>query len=96
MTKLSRGDVLNLARLSRLELSEAEVEQFRAELSEILGYVEQLQKVDTKGLKPTYQVTGLKSVMRPDKIINYDANPKELLKNVPSTENGQIKVKRVL
>lgn len=96
MAKLSRDDVLKLARLSRLELTEAEIEQFRGELSDILEYVEQLQKVDTKGLKPTYQVTGLSSVMRKDEVVNYGASPKELLKNVPSTIGGQIKVKRVL
>lgn len=96
MAKLSRDDVLKLARLSRLELTEAEIEQFRGELSDILEYVEQLQKVDTKGLKPTYQVTGLSSVMRKDEVVNYGASPKELLKNVPSTISGQIKVKRVL
>ena len=96
MAKLSRDDVLKLAHLARLELSEAEVEQFRTELSEILGYVNQLQNIDTKGLQPTYQVTGLTSVTRPDEVIDYGASPKALLKNVPALEGNLIKVKRVL
>lgn len=96
MAKLSGADVLKLARLARLELSENEVEKFRTELSDILGYVEQLQRVDAKGLEPTYQVTGLTSVMRPDEIVNYGPGQKELLKNAPDTEANQIKVKRVL
>jgi|SRR3989344_3621988 len=96
MTKLSGTDVLKLARLARLELSEDEVEKFRTELSDILGYVEQLQGVDTKGLEPTYQVTGLTNIMRPDEIVAYGPSQKELLKNVPAVEANQIKVKRVL
>lgn len=96
MAKLSREDVLKLAHLARLGLSDEEIEQFRTELSDILDYVEQLQKVDTKGLEPTYQVTGLKSVMREDEVINYGPTPQDLLKNVPEVENNQIKVKRVL
>jgi aspartyl-tRNA(Asn)/glutamyl-tRNA(Gln) amidotransferase subunit C len=96
MAKLSRDDVLKLARLSRLHLTDEEIAQFTDEISAILGYVEQLQKVDLKGVEPTYQVTGLKNVMRPDEIKDYGVSPEELLKNAPATEKGHIKVKRML
>lgn len=96
MAKLSREDVLKLARLARLHITNEEIDQFAGEISAILGYVEQLQSVDVKDLPPTNQVTGLTNVMRPDEVINYGASPAELLKNAPATENGQIKVKRML
>ena len=96
MAKLSRDDVLKLARLARLHLSEPEIDRFQREISAILGYVEQLQAVDLNGLKPTSQVTGLTSVMRPDVVKDYGETPQELLKNVPATQDGQIKVKRML
>src|SRR5688500_7419957 len=96
MAKLSREDVLKMARLSRLRLSEEEIDQFGAEISEILGYVEQLSKVDTKGLEPTSQVTGLTNVMREDEVIDYGPTQDELLKNAPAVEKKQFKVKRVL
>jgi aspartyl-tRNA(Asn)/glutamyl-tRNA(Gln) amidotransferase subunit C len=96
MAKLSREDVLKLAKLARLKLTENEIEQYRTELSEILGYVQQLQLVDVKGYEPTYQVTGLSSVMRADEPIDYGSTRSDLLKNVPSLEANQIKVKRVL
>lgn len=96
MSKLSRDDVLKLARLSRLRLSEEEIEKFRVELSSILDYVEILDKSDTQGLEPTYQVTGLTNVMRPDEIKDYQASPETLLKNAPAIENKHFKVKRVL
>jgi aspartyl-tRNA(Asn)/glutamyl-tRNA(Gln) amidotransferase subunit C len=96
MSKLSRDDVLKLARLSRLKLSDEEIEKFREELSEILEYVEVLNKVDTSDLKPTSQVNGLKNVMRKDEVRDYGYKPEDLLKNAPAIQDGQFKVKRVL
>ena len=95
MSKLTREEVLKLARLSRLKLTDAEIEKFQTELSEILDYVAMLDKADVSGLEPTYQVTGLKNVTRDDKIVDYGVSPKDLLKNAP-TQDGQFKVKRVL
>lgn len=96
MTKLSREDVLKLAQLARLGLTEEEVAEFADELSAILQYVEQLSGVDVDGLEPTSQVTGLTNVMRPDVVKDYGYAPAKLLENVPSTANGQIKVKRMI
>jgi aspartyl-tRNA(Asn)/glutamyl-tRNA(Gln) amidotransferase subunit C len=96
MTKLTREDVLKLAQLARIELTDEEVDKFAAEFTAILGYVEQLQSVDVTGLQPTSQVTGLTNVTREDEIRDYGYETKELLKNVPQTENDQIKVKRMI
>ncbi len=96
MSKLSRDDVLKLAALSKLRLSDSEVELLRSELSEILNYVETLDKVDVTGLSPTYQVTGLKNVSRQDVVKDYGYQTKDLLKNAPVIQDGQFKVKRVL
>lgn len=96
MADLTRDDILQLARLARLNLTEDEVREYTAELSEILKYVEQLEDVDVTGLMPTSQVTGLTNVMRPDEPIDYGYAPKELLKNVPAVEADQIKVKRMI
>jgi aspartyl-tRNA(Asn)/glutamyl-tRNA(Gln) amidotransferase subunit C len=96
MAKLTRDDVLKLAQLARLDLKEAEIEQFRAEMSDILQFVEQLQNVDVDGLEPTHQVTGLTNVTRPDEIKDYGYKPEALLKNVPHVKDHQIKVHRML
>ena len=96
MVKLSREDVLKLARLSRLHLSEDEIAQFADEISAIFGYVDHLQEVDLSAVAPTNQVTGLKNVMRQDKERDYGADAAALLKNAPAVEDGHIKVKRML
>lgn len=96
MAKLTREDVLKLARLARLDLTDEEIEELQGELSAILQYVEQLQNVDVKGLEPTNQVNGLTDITRPDAVKDYGYKPEELLKNVPEVKDNQIKVKRML
>jgi aspartyl-tRNA(Asn)/glutamyl-tRNA(Gln) amidotransferase subunit C len=50
--ELSVGDVQKLARLARLELAEGEAASLRADLSRIVGYVRQLEELDTEGIEP--------------------------------------------
>ncbi len=96
MAKLSGEDILKLARLARLRLSDDEVEMYRKELSAILEYVAHLDAAGTEGLEPTYQVTGLTNVSRADVVKDYGITPEDLLKNVPATENNLIKVHRMI
>lgn len=63
---LSKEDVLKVAKLARIELTDAEVEKFQGQLSGVLSYIEQLQAVDTDDVPITAQVTGLENVARPD------------------------------
>jgi aspartyl-tRNA(Asn)/glutamyl-tRNA(Gln) amidotransferase subunit C len=95
MANLSKDDILKLARLSKLELTDEQVDRYRSELEKIVDYVDQLQSVDVSGLEPTNQVTGLTNVMRPDKVREY-APPAELLKNLPAREGDQIKVNKMI
>lgn len=96
MADLSPQDVLKLARLARIQITEDELYKYSKELTAIIEYVEQLSAVDTSDLEPTAQVTGLTNVMRRDEIVDYGATPADLLKNAPAVENNLIKVKRVI
>ncbi|HSW99593.1 MAG TPA: Asp-tRNA(Asn)/Glu-tRNA(Gln) amidotransferase subunit GatC [Patescibacteria group bacterium] len=96
MADLTRDDVLKLARLARLTITDEEIEQYRKEMSAILEYVAQLQQVDITGLEPTTQVTGLKNVMREDEVADYGPSPDDLLRVVPHTQDHLIKVKRMV
>ncbi len=96
MTQISRDDVLHLAQLSSLELADSEIEGLQTDISNILGYVEQLNKLDTSGVEPTYQVTGLSSVWREDKVINYGVTREELLARSREVVDFQVKVPKVL
>lgn len=96
MSKLTRDQVIRLAALSKLHLTESEIKKFQAELSRILDYVDMLDNVDVSGLEPTYQVTGLENVMREDKVVIQQASPEVLLKLLPDKKYRFIKVKRMI
>ncbi|OYW86513.1 aspartyl/glutamyl-tRNA(Asn/Gln) amidotransferase subunit C [Candidatus Saccharibacteria bacterium 32-49-10] len=96
MTHISQDDVQYLARLSNLELTDAETVNMQADLENIISYVEQLSQIDTTGVEPTYQVTDLKNIWREDKVDNYGVDRDDLLKLSPVVESNQIKVPKVL
>lgn len=88
--------MVKLAVLSKINLTDEEIDLFSSEINEILKYVAQLQKVDTKGLKPTDQVSGLSNVCRDDHLIDYGYQASDLLKNVPRKEGRYLKVPRMI
>lgn len=96
MSELTREQILKLAKLSRLSLTEDEISKYQKELGDILDYVKRLESVDVSGLKPTYQVTGLSNVTREDIVVEAQADPTILLKNTPKSQNGYIKVGRMI
>lgn len=92
---LTTDEVKKIALLARIELSDAEVEKFRKDLSTVLDYVEELKQVDTQGLEIVSQVTGLQNVQRDDKPVVADNRP-EILANAPEVKDGYYKVKAIL
>jgi aspartyl-tRNA(Asn)/glutamyl-tRNA(Gln) amidotransferase subunit C len=68
-SKLSEEDVKHIAKLANLTLTQIEITKFQTQLSAILGYVDQLQQVNTDGVEETSQVTGLTNVFHQD---NFD------------------------
>lgn len=96
MSTISISDIKKLATLSAIKMTDEECETMKDQLEAILGYVKQLDDIDTTGLEPTYQVTGLSNVMRDDEIIDYGITREQLLANAPAEQDGQIKVRRVL
>ena len=95
--RLTRDDVDRIATLARLELSEREKEMFLDQLSHVLEYAEQIQRLDTTNIPPTSQVLAGASATRADELrpgLPNDA----ALENAPdaSDERGLFRVPRVL
>lgn len=95
MTQISSDTVLALARLSNLQLEQDEVAGLAKDISGILAYVEQLNELDTEGVEPTYQVTGLENVWRSDEVETGIVRD-QLLVLAPESKDDQIKVPKVL
>ena len=93
--KLSREEVLHIALLARLGLTESEVDKFREQLSNILENFEVLQQADTTNVPPTAQSIPLQNVMKTDEVS--DSLPQEqVLANAPRKEGDYFRVRAVL
>ena len=96
MAKLTKKDVLHLAKLANLKLSQEEVERFLPQLSEILEHVIELNKVDTTGVDPTSQTTGLTNVYRADEVRPSSIDQDSALSGTDDIYNGYFKVNAIL
>lgn len=96
MTQISHDDVQHLAQLSSLQLTDDETTSLQIDLENIIGYIKQLDELDTTGVEPTYQVTDLENVWRQDEVDNYGIETNALLSLAPALEANQIKVPKVL
>jgi aspartyl-tRNA(Asn)/glutamyl-tRNA(Gln) amidotransferase subunit C len=96
MTTISRDDVQHLAQLSNLQLGDEEAARLQTDIGTILSYIQQLDELDTTGVEPTYQVTGLENVWRDDAVIDDNVTREQLLALSPEAANNQVKVPKVL
>ena len=92
---LTKEDVLKIAKLSKLEFQEDEIEKFQTDLNKILEHMEILNNVDTVGVEPLFNVLDLKDRLRKDEVRNVDTK-KELLKNAPNKDDDFIIVPKIV
>lgn len=93
--KVSREEVLHIAHLARIALTESEIDRLSEQLSNLLESFEILQQVDTTDVPPTAQSVALQSVMRDDKVFP-SFPPDDILKNAPRREGDLFRVRAVL
>lgn len=92
---ISTEEVRHIAKLARLNLSDEEVQKFTGQLSGILKHAEMLNEIDTEGVEPISQITGLQSMMQDDEEKNCSYSNELLNKTPQSIQDGMIKVKNV-
>ncbi len=80
-------DSKKVARLANLPLTSEEEEKYSEQLSKILDYIEQLNKVDTKDVEPTFNVSGQANVMRKD-TMDVCLPQEDALSNAPQKKNA--------
>ena len=93
--KVSREEVLHIAHLARIALTESEIDRLSEQLSNLLDSFEILQQVDTTDVPPTAQSVALQSVMRDDTVVP-SFPPDDILKNAPRQESDCFRVRAVL
>jgi len=93
--KMNKEEVLYVAHLARLDLDEESIEKFAGQIDEILGYIEKLNQVETKGIKPTSHAISLTNAFRDDE--EKEHIDRELaLANAPEKEDGSFVVPKIV
>lgn len=99
MAGITKEEIERIAGLARIRLTDEEKEKLSGEVGEILTYVGKLNEVDTKGMEPTSQVTGLENILRKDDIKTaHEAGQfsDALLAQAPEREGNYVKVRGVM
>lgn len=97
MAKLSKSDVLHVAKLANLNLTEKEIDKFAPQLSKVVDFVGELSKVDTNNVEPTSQTTGLSNITRIDNVnLAGSLTEDEALSGSDKVYNGYFKVNAIL
>lgn len=92
---IEKKDVLRVADLARLALTEKEIEVYTSQIQRILGYVEKLSELDTTGVEPTTYTVPLKTAFREDAVKPSLAR-EEALWNAPEEDRGCFKVPQII
>ena len=93
--KIDEKQVRKVAKLSRLELTEAEVEEFTGQLSAILDYMEKMNELDTENVQPLAHCLPISNVFRED-IVKESLGTEKTLSNAPQRDGEFFKVPKIL
>jgi aspartyl-tRNA(Asn)/glutamyl-tRNA(Gln) amidotransferase subunit C len=92
---ITKEDVIKVANLARLELTEAETNEFAPQLNAILDYFEELQELDTENVEPTTRAIDVNNITRADEQKTYD-DRESLLNSAPDREDDFFRVPKIL
>ncbi|MFC4618965.1 Asp-tRNA(Asn)/Glu-tRNA(Gln) amidotransferase subunit GatC [Camelliibacillus cellulosilyticus] len=95
MANITKEQVEHVAHLARLTFSDKEVEALTKDLGDIISFAEQLNELDTDGIEETTHVLDMSNVLRKD-MVRASVPREEALKNASETQDGQVKVPKVL
>ena len=89
--EITREQIKHLAHLSRLELSEAELDAMQVDMTKILGFVAKIESLDLEGVEPLTQMSKSVNVMREDEVANM-ISKEDALKNAPDANSDYFRV----
>lgn len=93
--RITRDEVIHVARLARLTLSDDEIDEFTRQLGDILEHAADIEALDVGDIPPTAHPLPLRNVTRPDVLVD-TIDRDELLAQAPAAEDGRFKVPPVL
>jgi len=95
MQNISKDEIIHIAKLANLNLSEEEINKYRDNMQEILEFANTINEVNTEGLNETIGTNNNQNVFRKDEVVEFK-NRELLLKNAPSQDEGMFRIPKVL
>lgn len=92
---ISKEEVIHIAKLASLNLSDEEIERYTKDMQEILGFANMINNVNTDGMNETVGANEKCNVLRKDEVVE-SSNRELLLKNAPSQDDGMFRIPKVL
>ena len=92
---ISKEEVIHIAKLASLNLSDEEIERYTKDMQEILGFANMINDVNTDGMSETVGANEKCNVLRKDEVVE-SSNRELLLKNAPSQDDGMFRIPKVL
>lgn len=93
--KITKEEVLHVAKLARLNLSEEETEKLQSDMESIIEFANTLNELDTEGVLPTAHARPMSNAFRED-VVKESYDRDEILKNAPESEDGGFAVPKVV
>ena len=93
--RITREDVLHVARLARLDVTDEEVDVFTEQLAAVLEHAADVEALDTSGIPPTAHPVPLENMLRDD-VVTPSLDREEVLREAPAAESGRFRVPRIL
>lgn len=95
MANISREEIVRIAKLAMLNLTDAEIDTYTQDMQEILSYAEMINQLDTSDTDETIGAIEQKNVFRKDEIVAFE-NRDALLQNAPTQEEGMFQIPKVI
>ena len=95
MTEITKDDVIHVAKLARLSLSEEEIVKFGAQMETILEHASAVSKIDTTGIVPTSHPLKMQNVLRED-VVGPSLSQDQALSGAPNAQDGRFMVPQIL
>lgn len=96
MSAITDEEMGALAELSMLKLGKKETAALKADIQNILGYVQTLDELNTDGVEPTYRLNNLKNMFRADEVDQTQVGRDQMLALAPDFTDNQVKIPKVL
>ncbi len=95
MTQITKEEVVHVANLARLSLTDEEIEKFGKQMSAILEHASEVSKIDTRGVVPTSHPLKMENVLRED-VVGLSLTQEQALSGAPNAQEGRFMVPQIL